>query len=101
MLSSIDHTADNDCIDELVVSFTNVIQGYADPLFSRHINVKPNASLTKGNIPWMTPECKQLKHDFMLCLNEYRNTKTDESRRISHLLPRYYHVQIFSSILRT
>ena len=29
----------------------------------------------------MTPECKQLKHDFMLCLNEYRNTKTDESRR--------------------
>ena len=81
LLSSIDHTADNDCIDELVVSFTNVIQGCADPLFSRHINVKPNASLTKGNIPWMTPECKQLKHDFMLCLNEYRNTKTDESRR--------------------
>ena len=49
-------------------------------MFSRHINVKLNASLTKGNISWMTPQCKQLKHAFMLCLNEYRNTKTDESR---------------------
>ena len=32
LLSSIDHTVDHDCIDELVVSFTNVIQGCADPL---------------------------------------------------------------------
>ena len=69
LLSSIHHTAvcmylltstaDHVCIDELVVSVTNVIQGCADPLLSRHSNVKPNASLTKRNIPWMTPECKQ------------------------------------------
>ena len=71
---------DKDCINVLVNSFTEVIQSCADPLFGRTVRVR-NGITSTGRVDWMTPECGELKLEFMQCLNEWRNLKTDVARR--------------------
>ena len=60
-------------VNDLIESFTNLIQEHADPLFSYTtvITDSPRSGKT-CNVNWMSDECLNLKKDFLSCFNEFR-----------------------------
>ena len=81
LFSDAGDTPSEQSVNDLIENFTNLIQEHADPLFSRTTVITDSPRSDKTcNVNWMSDESLNLKKEFLSCLNDFRNIKTDELR---------------------
>ena len=78
IFTHVDMNMNKENVDQLVRSFTEIICDKADPLFTKTITIKNAEPCPKLN--WLSDECLELRNEFFIALNEFRNNCDDTSR---------------------
>ena len=82
LFSDAGDTPSEQSVNDLIESFTNLIQEHADPLFSHTTVITDSPRSDKTcNVNWMSDKSLNLKKEFLSCLHDFRNIKTDELRK--------------------